>query len=99
MSEKRFFEIDYDEIYYIVDSSKLKRKKDDFEDEEDFEQYCLENSLIGTQVVDLLNKIQSLENTILSLENEVTRQKNQIKLLNGQFSKIPPKIREVWLND
>lgn len=48
---------------------------------------------------DLLKKIHSLENTILSLENEVTRQRNQIKLLNKQFSKIPPKIREVWLND
>ena len=48
---------------------------------------------------DLLNKIQSLENTILSLENEVTRQNNQIKLLQKQLWKIPPKIREVWLND
>lgn len=46
---------------------------------------------------DLLNKIHSLENSILSLENEVTRQNNQIKLLYKQFSKIPPSIREEWL--
>lgn len=57
MSEKQFFEIDYDEIYYIVDSSRLQKKKADFEDEEEYQQYCLENSLIGTQVVDLLNSL------------------------------------------
>ena len=39
---------------------------------------------------DLLNKIYSLE-------NEIERQRNQIKLLQKQLSKIPPKVREVWL--
>lgn len=57
MTEKRFFEIDYDEIYYIVDSSRLQKKKTAFEDEEEYQKYCLENSLIGTEVVDLLNSI------------------------------------------
>lgn len=48
---------------------------------------------------DLLNKIQSLE-------NEHERQNNEIKLLTKKIielredlEKIPPKIREVWLND
>ena len=57
MSEKRFFEIDYDEVYYIIDSSRLQRKKTAFEDEEEYQEYCLENSLMGTQVVDLLNSL------------------------------------------
>ena len=39
---------------------------------------------------DLLRKIHSLE-------NEVERQRNEIKLLQKQLSKIPPKVREVWL--
>ena len=65
MSEKRFFEIDYDEVYYIIDSSRLQRKKTAFEDEEEYQEYCLENSLMGTQVVDLLNS--------LSEENEQLR--------------------------
>lgn len=41
---------------------------------------------------DLLIKIQSLE-------NEITRQRNEIKSLRKALSKIPPKIREVWLYD
>ena len=41
---------------------------------------------------DLLNKIQCLE-------NEITRQRNEIKYLHEALSKIPPKIREVWLYD
>lgn len=47
-------------------------------------------------IVDLLNEQQSL---ITALEKEHKRQQNQIKLLNKQLSKIPPKIREVWLYD
>ena len=39
---------------------------------------------------DLLKKIHSLE-------NEIERQRNEIKLLRKQLSKIPPKVREVWL--
>ena len=41
---------------------------------------------------DLLKQIQSLE-------NEITRQRNEIKSLHKALSKIPPKIREVWLYD
>lgn len=83
MSEKRFFTTLANDEYTLIQKKGNPRS----------------TYLKYNEVVDLLNKIQSLENTILSLENEVTRQKNQIKLLNGQFSKIPPKIREVWLND
>ena len=31
------------------------------------------------------------------LRRDHKRQKNQIKLLNKQLTKIPPKIREVWI--
>ena len=42
------------------------------------------------------------ERTRLKKENEQLRrdhkrQENQIKLLNKQLTKIPPKIREVWI--
>ena len=36
MNEKRFFEIGYDEIYYIIDSSRFQRKETAFEDEEEY---------------------------------------------------------------
>ena len=45
------------------------------------------------EIIELLNKQQ---NTIFSLENEVERQKNEIKLIRQEYTKIPPKIREVW---
>ena len=69
MNKKRFFEIDYDEIYYIIDSSRLQRKETAFEDEEEYQRYCLENSLMGVEVVGLLNSL-SEENKQLRKENE-----------------------------
>ena len=57
------------------------------------------SDLVNYFMGDDMDKIHSSENNILSLENEVTRQSNQIKLLNKQFSKIPPSIREMWLDE
>lgn len=81
MNEKRFFEIDHDEVYYIVDSSRLQRKKTDFEDEEEYQEYCLENSLMGVQVVGLLNELV-IKYHKLEKENEELKQKLDFYLLD-----------------
>lgn len=68
MSEKRFFELDFDEIYYVVDSSELQRKKENFDDDEEFQQYCLENSMSGKEVV---NKLNEQDSRIKELEEKM----------------------------
>ena len=68
MSEKRFFEIEYNETYYIVDSAKLKRKKDDFDDEEDFLQYIIENSMSGEEILEVCNENELLKERIRDYE-------------------------------
>lgn len=46
------------------------------------------------EIVALLNQLND-ENEQLKADHK--RQENQIKLLNKQLTKIPPKIREVWI--
>ncbi len=48
---------------------------------------------------DLLNKIQSLENEHERQNNEIKLLRKKIIELREDLEKIPPKIREVWLND
>ena len=48
---------------------------------------------------DLLNKIQSLENEHERQNNEIKLLRKKIMELREDLEKIPPKIREVWLND
>lgn len=48
---------------------------------------------------DLLNKIQSLENEHERQNNEIILLRKKIIELREDLEKIPPKIREVWLND
>lgn len=61
MCEKRFFQLDFDEVYYIFDNEQIP--KGQVIDNEDFDDFDL--SLNGTEVVDNLNemdeKIHDLE--------------------------------------
>lgn len=67
---KKYELIDNDEVYYIVDTSKLSKTLEDFEKEfeddgdgdyykelahEEYENYLYENSLDGTEIRDALN--------------------------------------------
>lgn len=69
-NNERFFEIDFDEIYYIVDSEKLSRKKEDFDDKDDWDEYCLDNSLNGHEIVEILNNYEFTLNLLMDCQNE-----------------------------
>ena len=69
--------------------------------------YFLQDGNDVVLVINLLNslsdkvdeqqaKIQKQEKIIKALEDDHKRQENEIKLLRQEYSKIPPKIREVW---
>ena len=81
MSEKQFQIIHLGNPYeFVVKDNTTNKTYGPFEGDE-------------KSMSDLLNNQQ---NTISSLENEVERQKNEIKLIRQEYTKIPPKIREVW---
>lgn len=52
MTEKRYFQVDFDEVYYIVDSDDLPEGKSRYAED------VIEYSLNGEEVVDLLNNYE-----------------------------------------
>ena len=79
MTEKRFYCIDEDEYnsYWIADTSKVDKNKEDFYDEKEelyqiykFEEYLEDNNAVlkGEEVVDLLNELHE-ENMMLKEYN------------------------------
>lgn len=69
MTEKRYYEKNYDELYYIFDSKTLSEKE--FEEKIEYDGYDLfAYSLTPKEVLDLLN-----ENEQLKKENEYLHQK------------------------
>ena len=68
MTEKRYYEKDYDELYYIFDSKTLSEKE--FEKKVEYDGYdVFADSLTSKEVVDLLNELHE-ENEELKKENE-----------------------------
>ena len=60
MTEKRYYEKDYDELYYIFDSKTLSEKE--FEKKVEYDEYSVfADSLTPHEVVDLLNENEKLK--------------------------------------
>lgn len=90
MTEKRFYCIDEDEYnaYWIADTSKVDKNKEDFYDEKEelyqiykFEEYLEDNNAVlkGEEVVDLLNELHE-ENQ--ELKNKLSKIEKKIKVLH-----------------
>lgn len=86
---ERFIEIDFDEIYYIVDTLGLKLKKDSFEIEEDYEEYLLQNSLNGEEVVKLLNEFDKRlfeKNSRMNiLKCKIKEQQSELEIIDKKY--------------
>lgn len=84
MSEKRYYEKDYDELYYIFDSETLSEKE--FEKKIEYDEYSVfADSLTSKEILDLLN-----ENEELKRENEELKQEKK-KILDTINNKITEK--------
>ena len=60
MTEKRYYQKNYEEEYYIFDSNTLS--EDDFEERVEYEGYdVFGDSLTGDEVIDLLNENEQLQ--------------------------------------
>lgn len=106
MSEKRYFKVEYDEEWYLFDSTTISEQL--VKEQAEYGYGVFANSLSPSEVVDLLNEqeatIQSLKEENEQLRKENERQNNEIKLLRKKIielmddlEKIPLSIREMWL--
>lgn len=90
MTEKRYFSIDYDEEYYIFDSTKIS--KEEVLEKAEYSYDVFGDSLMENEVLDLLNeqdnRIKELESENKMLKTTISRNEayiNQIKTI-GKWS-------------
>lgn len=63
MTEKRYYQRDYEELYYIIDSHTISEKE--FDEKVEYDGYsAFEDSLSGKEIVDLLNENEQLKKDI-----------------------------------
>ena len=80
MTEKRYYQRDFEELYYIIDSNVISEK--DFDEKILYDGYsAFADSLTGEEIVDLLNENEQLKNLIKTLIKEV--EKRRIKVAIG----------------
>ena len=60
MVEKRYYQRDFEELYYIIDSNVISEKE--FDEKEMYDGYtAFEDSMTGEEIVDLLNENEELK--------------------------------------
>ena len=69
MTDKRYFSIDYDEEYYIFDSTKISKEK--VLEEAEYSYDVFGESLMENEVVELLNENEELKEKNYQLESVV----------------------------
>lgn len=63
MTEKRYYQRDFEELYYIIDSHKISEK--DFDEKVEYDGYnAFEDSLTGEEIVKLLNENEQLKSEL-----------------------------------
>ena len=63
MNEKRYYQRDFEELYYIIDSHKISEKE--FDEKEMYDGYsAFEDSMTGEEIVDLLNENDCLKQQV-----------------------------------
>ena len=79
MTEKRYYQRDYEELYYIIDSHTISEKE--FDEKVEYDGYsAFEDSLSGEEIVDLLNENEQLKSELRNLRrlaNEIYMEKTE----------------------
>lgn len=95
MNEKRYFKVEYDEEWYLFDSTTISEQL--VKEQAEYGYGVFANSLSPSEVVKLLNEQQS---EIDDLKEEIGEWKKENRRLLDQiqeFEKIPKSIRELWV--
>ena len=85
MVEKRYYQRDFEELYYIIDSNVISEKE--FDEKEMYDGYtAFEDSMTGEEIVDLLNEqheqIERLKGNFRALDEvkcEIAEENEQLK--------------------
>ena len=86
MAEKRYYQRDFEELYYIIDSNVISEKE--FDEKEMYDGYtAFEDSMTGEEIVDLLNTLND--------ENEQLKKENyELHKRLGDFEQFEEHIKE-----
>ena len=86
MTEKRYYQRDFEELYYIIDSNVISEKE--FDEKEMYDGYtAFEDSMTGKEIVDLLNELHD--------ENEELKKENyKLHKRLGDFEQFEEHIKE-----
>ena len=78
MTEKRYYQRDFEELYYIIDSNVISEKE--FDEKEMYEGYtAFEDSMTGEEIVELLNENEQLKSRIDNQAEQLGRLYNLIE--------------------
>ena len=86
MAEKRYYQRDFEELYYIIDSNVISEKE--FDEKEMYDGYtAFEDSMTGEEIVDLLNTLndeneqlkQFKEKVFALIDKEIARNEEEIE--------------------
>lgn len=79
MTEKRYYQRDYEELYYIIDSQVISEK--DFDERVEYDGYnAFEDSLTGEEIVGLLNENEQLKQQLRIFEDGLKSEIKQTKI-------------------
>ena len=92
MTEKRYYQRDFEELYYIIDSNVISEKE--FDEKEMYDGYtAFEDSMTGEEIVGLLNEqheqIGRLKENFRALDEvkcELADENEQLRKENDMFS-------------
>ena len=78
MTEKRYFKRMWEEEYYIFDSQQISEKE--FDDKVEYEDYqAFADSMMGDEVVELLNELHEDNKELRILVNSLKEQNKKLK--------------------
>lgn len=91
MTEKRYYERDYDELYYIIDSHTISEK--DFDEQVEYNGYtAFRDSLTGKEIIKLLNENEELKSELNDVGSSF---EEQIINLRKENEQLKQEIKEV----
>ena len=99
MTEKRYYQRDFEELYYIIDSNVISEKE--FDEKEMYDGYtAFEYSMTGKEIVGLLNEqheqIERLKQNFRALDEVKCELADENEQLKQQNEFLKKRCNEYW---
>lgn len=97
MTEKRYFSIDYDEEYYIFDSTKIS--KEEVLEKAEYSYDVFGDSLMENEVIDLLNENEQLKKDVEFWKQLASQYSNELNVFE-HCKKYKTECKDIhWSSD